>query len=200
MKIKEFFRMVKENKKIIFILSLLLTLTFSIFNSILGIIKQSVWHETISIYYFILVLIKSVLVFSINKKTTAEKENKIYKTTKVLLVALNMFLIVPITLLIMNKRLVEMTLIPSIAVAFYVTIKTSVTIIQYVKNRKEGNILYRELKTINLMDVTVSILTLTNTLIAVNSVGFNVNMHYLTIAVCIVGFIFNSFLVTLLKK
>ena len=57
----------------------------------------------------------------------------------------------------MDKRLVDMTLILSIAIALYVTIKTSVAITQFVKSK--------ELRTINLMDVTVSILTLTNVLI-----------------------------------
>ena len=93
-----------------------------------------------------------------------------------------------------------MTLIPSIAVALYVTIKTSVTITQFIKKRKEKNILYRELRTINLMDITVSILTLTNTLIAVNSTEFDVGMYYLTIAVSFVGFAVNIFLLTRLRE
>lgn len=93
-----------------------------------------------------------------------------------------------------------MTLVSSIVVALYVTIKTVVTIIQFIKKRKEENILFTELRTINLMDVTVSILTLTNTLIAVNSDDYDISMYYLTIAVCIVGFIVNIFLLTSLKE
>ena len=136
----------------------------------------------------------------IYKSKTQEKEIFIYRFVKILLVTLNTLLIFPIILLIMNKRVVEMTLIPSIAVALYVTIKTSVTITQFVKKRKEENILFRELRTINLMDVTVSILTLTNTLIAVNSTEFDIEMYYFTIAVSIVGFIVNIFLLTRLRK
>ena len=117
-----------------------------------------------------------------------------------LLVILNTLLIFPIVLLIMNKRIVEMTLIPSIAVALYVTVKTSVTITQFVKKRNEENVLFKELRTINLMDVTVSILTLTNTLIAVNSTEFDIGMYYLTIAVSIVGFVVNIFLLTRLRE
>ena len=108
--------------------------------------------------------------------------------------------IFPIVLLIMNKRVVEMTMIPSIAVAVYVIVKASVTINQFVKKRKEENILFKELRTLNLMDVTVSILTLTNTLIAVNSTEFDIGMYYLTIAVSIIGFAVNIFLLTGLRK
>ena len=69
----------------------------------------------------------------------------------------------------MDKRLVDMTLIPSIAIALYVTIKTSVAITQFVKSK--------ELRTINLMDVTVSILTLTNALISVNTTEFDIGLY-----------------------
>lgn len=204
MKIKEYYLKIKNafevNRKSIYICSLIFTLAFSIFNRILGILKESIWHETISIYYFVLVLIRGIVILFIYKCKTKEKEISVYRFIKILLVILNILLIFPIVLLIINKRVVEMTLIPSIAVALYVTIKTSVTITQFIKKRKEKNILYRELRTINLMDVTVSILTLTNTLIAVNSTEFDVGMYYLTIAVSFVGFAVNIFLLTILRE
>ena len=191
---------IEENRKIIYICSLIFTLAFSIFNRILGIVKESIWHETISIYYFTLVIIRGILILYIYKSKTKEKEIIIFRLIKVLLVILNTLLIFPIVLLIMNKRIVEMTLIPSIAVALYVTVKTSVTITQFVKKRKEENVLFKELRTINLMDVTLSILTLTNTLIAVNSTEFDIGMYYLSISVSIVGFAVNIFLLTRLKE
>ena len=69
----------------------------------------------------------------------------------------------------MDKRLVDMTLILSIAIALYVTIKTSVAITQFVKSK--------ELRTINLMDVTVSISILTNALISVNTTEFDIGLY-----------------------
>ena len=204
MRIKDYYlktkNTIEENRKIIYICSLIFTLAFSIFNRILGIVKESVWHETISIYYFILVIIRGILILYIYKSNTKEKEVLVYRVIRILLVVLNILLIFPIVLLIMNKRVVEMTLIPSIAVALYVTVKTSVTITQFVKKRKEEHVLFKELRTINLMDVTVSILTLTNTLIAVNSTEFDIGMYYLTIAVSIVGFAVNIFLLTRLRE
>ena len=77
----------------------------------------------------------------------------------------------------MDKRLVDMTLISSIAIALYVTIKTSVAITQFVKRRNNDNILFKELRTIHLMDVTVSILTLTNALISVNTTEFDIGLY-----------------------
>ena len=165
----------------------------------LGAIKESLWHESISIYYFILVIIKGLLLLYYYNSKTMKNETKVFILIKILLIILNTLLIVPITLLVFNKRIVEMTLIPSIAIALYVTIKTTVVIIQYIKRKQEDSILIGELRTINLMDVTVSILTLMNTLIAVNSTEFDIGLYYLTIAVSVVGFAVNIYLLTRLK-
>ena len=65
MKFKEYYvkfkELVEENRKSIYIYSLIFTLIFSIFNMVLGVIKESLWHESISIYYFFLVVIKGIL-------------------------------------------------------------------------------------------------------------------------------------------
>ena len=204
MKFKEIYtkfkNIVEDNRKSIYVYSLLFTLIFSIFNRILGAIKESLWHESISIYYFFLVIIKGILLLYFYNSKTKNNETKVFMLIKILLIILNVFLIIPIVLLILNKRIVEMTLIPSIAIALYVTIKTSVVITQYVKRKQEDSILIRELRTINLMDVTVSILTLTNTLISVNSVEFDMGLFYLVIATSVAGFFLNMFIVIRLKK
>ena len=57
----------------------------------------------------------------------------------------------------------------------------------------------KELKVIDLTDVVVSILTLQNTLIAVNG-EFDQDMYYLTIASSVVGFLVNMFLIISMKK
>jgi hypothetical protein len=204
MKFKEIYtkfkNIVEDNRKSIYVYSLLFTLIFSIFNRILGAIKESLWHESISIYYFFLVIIKGILLLYFYNSKTKNNETKVFMLIKILLIILNVFLIIPIVLLILNKRIVEMTLIPSIAIALYVTIKTSVVITQYVKRKKEDSILMRELRTINLMDVTVSILTLTNTLISVNSTEFDMGLFYLVIVTSVAGFFLNMFIVIRLKK
>ena len=204
MKFKEFYIKIKgiieDNRKSIYVYSLIFTLVFSIFNRVLGAVKESLWHESISIYYFLLVIIKGILLLYFYNSKTKNNETKVFILIKILLIILNIFLIIPIVLLILNKRIVEMTLIPSIAIALYVTIKTSVVITQYVKRKQEDSILMRELRTINLMDVTVSILTLTNTLISVNSTEFDMGLFYLVIATSVVGFILNMFIVIRLKK
>lgn len=190
---------IHKRRKLIIILSLVLTLLFSFYNRIIGITQKSLWHESISIYYFLLVLIKSIVIICLNNSTNRKKDLFIFKLIKFLLFILNVLLIVPIILMIINKRIVKISFILSIAVALYVTIKTAKVIITYIKQRKETNILLKELRVIDLMDVVVSILTLQNTLIAVNSEAFDIKLYYLTVASSILGLLINLILIISLK-
>lgn len=191
---------ISKRRTLITILSLCFTVLFSIYNRIVGIVKESLWHETISIYYLVLVIVKSIILIYIHKSIDRNKDLVVFRVVKVLLIILNLLLIVPISLMVLNKRLVEMSLILSIAVALYVTIKTTKVIISFVKKRKEEDILLKELKVIDLMDVVVSILTLQNTLISVNSTGFDEGLYYLTIGSSFVGFAINLLLVFMLRS
>lgn len=203
MKIKESFINLKEKIKrqenILNIVSLVLTLLFSFYNRIIGAIKESLWHESISIYYFVLVVIKAIIVIYKLKSKDRTKDILIFKVTKCLLLLLNTLLIVPIALMIFNKRLVEISFVFSLVIALYVTLKTIKSITNYIKNKKEDT-LTKELKVIELTDCVVSILTLQNTLIAINSDGFDEGLYYLCIISSITGFIFNIFIIIVLKN
>lgn len=202
MKNKNLFSKLKQiistKEKLISIISLVFTLLFSIYNRIIGAIRESLWHEAISIYYFVLVTIKFIILIYIMKSKTTDKDVLVFKIVKVLLIVLNILLIVPITLMIFNKRIVEMSFVFSIVIAVYVTFKTTKSIINYVKKRKEDT-LTKELKVIDLTDCVVSILTLQNTLISVNSNGFDEGLYHLTIISSFIGFAFNVFIVSTLK-
>ena len=181
------------------ILSLVLTLLFSIYNRIIGAIKESLWHESISIYYFILVLIKSIILIYISKSKNRSKDKIIFYLTKTLLFLLNMSLIIPIVLMILNKRIVKMSFIFSIIIALYVTIKTTKSIVLFIKRRKEKDVLLKELKVIDLIDSVISILTLQNTLISINSNEISLELYYITFISSFLGLIFNLYLIINLK-
>ena len=108
---------ISNHKKLITIYSLIFMFLFSIYNRIIGALNESLWHESISIYYFILVIIKLIIIVYLNKSKLRKHDVFILRLTKVLLIILNILLIVPIVLMIYNKRLIEMSLIFSIAIA-----------------------------------------------------------------------------------
>ena len=203
MKIKEFITNVWSKIKIskIYIYSpLIITFLFAIYNRVVGFLKESLWHESISIYYLLLLSIKTIIIVYIYKSKNRTKDKLIFRLTKVLLILLNILLIVPIVLMIFNQRIVQISLILSIAIALYVTIKTVKVIMVAIKKRKESDLLVRELRIIDLMDVILSILTLQNTLITVNSDGFDPGLFYLTIGSSIAGLIINLVFIFLLRQ
>ena len=189
-----------KNSKRLTISSLVITVLFAIYNRIVGVIKESLWHESISIYYLLLVSIKAIIIIYIYKSKERTKDKLIFRLTKALLIVLNILLVVPIVLMIFNRRIVQISLVLSIAIAAYVTLKTVKVIIAFVKNRKENDILLKELRVIDIMDVVLSILTLQSTLIAVNSVEFDPGLFYLTIGSSIAGLLINLVLIILLRQ
>lgn len=177
------------------ILSVIFTLLFAIYNRIVGIFNESLWNESVSIYYFALTIIKSIILISYYKQTNIENQKRIFQVTKVLLFISNLLMIVPLILMIINKRKVEASLIFSIGIALYVTIKTTISIIRFFKKETCDSILLKQIKTIDLIDVVFSILTLQNTLISVNGSGFDIGLYYLTIVSSVVGLIINFYLI-----
>jgi len=176
--------------------SILITFLFILFNAFLGLYYKSIWNGTISVYYIFLVSIRIIIIFNeskikqLDELDQKKKRIKNFYLTFIILILLDISLIVPITLMVFNERNYDFGLIPGIALALYVTFKIISTIIVYKRNRKNENISFRELKTIDLIDAIISILTLQNTLIIANN-GFDNSMYILS---CITSFIAISFI------
>ena len=157
--------------------SLGITVLFALYNGFLGVRLLSVWHGSICGFYLLLVLIRGSILFAERKskgKPDNEKAHTRYKAfiiSTVMFLLLNLALICPIVLMVKFERPVNMGLIPAISMAAYTTYKVTMASIHFrgQKNRKHNNILIAELRTINFIDAMVSILTLQNTLIMVNS-------------------------------
>lgn len=197
MKLKEKIKQIKDDYfyKTIFIniFSLLTTLCFAVYNLYLGAKYARAFAIGISIYYFILVLIKSftlIMEKQIKSKDKIKKEIirlKNYHISSILIFIVDLCLIAPIILMVTQPRNVNFGLIPAIAMAAYSTYKIVAAIINYRHSRKTLNptvVLFRE---ISFIDALVSILTLQHTLIMVNG-GMNDGMRTLSLCTSI-GFI-----------
>lgn len=162
--------------------SVIINLIFALYNGVIGIIYQTSWNIAISIYYLLLFLIREVIIIFY------KKEKITYIVTSIFLFIINVSLIAPITLLVLNKKYVNMGVIPAIGVAAYTTYKIIMAIINYKKKYKENNLLVKQSIIVNLIDSIVSILTLQNTLILVNG-----EMDNMTGLVIITSFILYGF-------
>lgn len=201
MKISNFILKLKKDidyrQKYIIFISLICSFLFAFYNGIVGFINHSLWHESIFIYYVLLLFIK-LIIFKQLKNNHINSNKKIknaFILTSILLFILNLALFTPVILMIFNQRTVYFSMIFSIAIATYTTYKITISIINFVKYKKNDNLMIREIKTIQLIEAIVSILTLQNTLIAVNSSGFDKKLFILTIISSVVGLIFILYLI-----
>ena len=157
---------------------------FTAYNGVIGIIYKSIWHISIFVYYLLLLIVKSFIIYKTHNNIKGER--KIFIFTVVLLFIISIALIAPITIMVLNKRVISFSLIASIGIAAYTTYKVTMSIISYVKSRRLKGLMIKELKTIGLIESIVAILTLQNTLISVNG-GTGDDLYYLTVATSFIG-------------
>lgn len=155
-------------------LSVLFSLGFTIFNVVLGIVYRSVWNISISVYYVLLAIVRGIVVHSQRKVSAADNQKnqeqykRIYFKTHILMIIMDMCLIAPIAYMVIGERSYEYGIIPAIAMAAYTTYRVIMGIINLVKSQKQENILIKELRTVDLQDSLVAVLTLQNALIIAN--------------------------------
>lgn len=167
------------------------TVLFAVYNGFLGIRLLSVWHGSICVFYLFLIAIRGMILLT-EKKNMArgeqEKEQHRHRTSvicSVMLLLLNLALILPVSLMAVLEKPVNMGLIPAITMAAYTTYKLTMASVHIQKQRhsRSGNVLISELRTINFIDALVSILTLQNTLIMVKQTESGCNDMFLLSAV-----------------
>ena len=151
------------------------TALFALYNGWLGIRNRALWNGTICVYYLLLTALRGYLIlaeagrFKLPPKLRRRRGRWAFTTSSWVLLALNLALVAPITLMVRMQRPVGTGLIHAIALAAYATWKITMAIINFFRRRRSRDLVVRQLRTINLMDALVSILTLQNTLIMVNS-------------------------------
>jgi len=155
-------------------LSALIGLGFTTFNGILGAVYNSAWNTFICVYYVLLAIVRGIVSGVLGKDVIRQADTgniehrKIYVSTHIVLIVMDIALIFPIAYMINGQRNYEFGLTVAIIMAAYITYRVTMGIIHYRKSRKEVNILVKELRTINLNDALVALLTLQNAMIIAN--------------------------------
>ena len=164
--------------------SLFVTALFALYNGFLGIYHASLWHGSICVYYLVLVILRGMIISSrsrIERSSAPERLRKrVYITSAALLLFLNFCLVVPVSLMVVRQKPVNMSLIPAIAMAAYTTYKVVMASVNLKKRKRSADNLVRLLRTISFIEALVSVLTLQNTLIMVNMKGDGSEMLKLT--------------------
>jgi len=151
---------------------LLITLVFAVYNGILGILHSSLWHGSICVYFILLTLIRAFILLA-EKHIVKQGDQKeqhwrnVFVISSAILLLLNLSMIIPAAFMVKFEKPVNMTLISALAMAVYTTIKVVMAVRQLKHRTDSGNLLVRELWTINVVDAAFSVISLQNTLIMV---------------------------------
>lgn len=171
--------------------SFFITLIFCCYNLFLGIAYNSDWNISISVYYFLIVAIRIYVGISelnrrrsydvsVNKITSVSpRQRRLFLIPGFLLFILDFTLIVPIFLMVTQKKTVNYSMIAAITIAAYTVYKITASIIGYVKTKNIKNFNITILKSINVVDALVSVLSLQYALIMTVDGNINDNMRTL---------------------
>lgn len=171
---------------LITIFSAVINLAFIIYYSYLGINFKDGFAIGISIYYLLLFLIKTItliierIIIKKDENSKLDIRLKNYKISSIFIFALDLCLITPIILMVINPKEVSFGIIPAIAMATYCVYKITISIVGYRKSKKSHNPTIVLFKEINIIGAIVSILTLQHTLIMVNG-GMTSDMQTLSL-------------------
>ncbi|MBR4270381.1 MAG: hypothetical protein IKQ31_01735 [Clostridia bacterium] len=177
-------------------LSFVITILFAVYNGFLGIYSHSIWNGSICVYYLFLIAIKFIILAS--EKTTkhiddikikSQRREKVFFVLSIIIIVMNLSLILPISLMVLNEKQVEYGLIAAIVFAVYATHKITMAIINYTKSRRYENLAYKQIRTINIIDAIISVLTLQNALIMVNDGSVSGDMFTLSSITSFVGIV-----------
>ena len=169
-------------------LSFFATVAFTGYNLFLGIAYKTVWNAEIAVYYAMLVLLRAYAFFAeraINRSVVNDVKrkrrisDKIYISQCVILFLTGVALIAPVSHMVLQKKQVNYSTVPAIAMAAYTTFKISVAVYNYFKTRKNYGLFVKMLKNISLADALVSVLVLQYTLVMIFGNGVTGDMFTL---------------------
>lgn len=149
-------------------MSMSASFVFAFYNAFLGLKYKSVWNGTICVYYFLLSLIRAVILFSqksFNFETNTKRKRKLYLSTHLMMILVCASLIIPITVIVNDGRNTDYGSIPAISIATYTTYRVVSSAVHFKRSRLNADPLVVETRTLNMIDSLAAVLTLQDTLI-----------------------------------
>lgn len=166
------------------IVSAVVALAFAVYNGYLGIAHEYVFGISIAVYFAVLSAIYFILVDGemLSGKVDAKQNTHVrkYIVATALLLAVDVLLVGPITLMVLQRRQFNLGMIAAITVATYATYNGSSAVVNYVKTRNYFDVRTVSVRSVKLVDAMVSLLTLQNTLIVANGSSAEQSMFVLT--------------------
>lgn len=149
-------------------LSLLVTVVFAGYNAFLGIFYGTAWNVGIAVYYALLVGLRAYILFSekrlhkqnLSDERKEEARKRLFFVWSIVLFLIDLALIAPITMMLMQKKEIRYSLIPAIATAAYTFYKIILATVNYIKSKRMRHLSVQILRNIKFVDALVSVLSL----------------------------------------
>lgn len=168
--ISTFLKKMKDNIefriKLFLFISLVFNCGYTIFLFIASQVYFSKWFFVMSIYYALLSTARIFIFFEINSQNPLRKKILIMRACGCFLLLLNLVVSAMFFLLIYTARQIKYHEIIVITLATYTFSALTIAIVNIVKYLKKNDYIYSCVKVINLISASVSMLTLTNTMLA----------------------------------
>jgi len=156
--------------------SLALSIAFGLFNGVIGIISLSIWYGALAAYYIILAAMRGAIITYHNKKRkgrlseNSERELEIkraasYRSSGVLIVLLTLALSVAVAQMLLSDKHFSYSGLMIYASATYAFYKITMSVVNFVKARRQDDMTVQAIRNINLADGMVSILALQTALL-----------------------------------
>lgn len=163
------------------------TVAFALYNGALGVVYASPWHGSICTYYLLLSGARGLLLWGQRRRErlsgedgTGLKRGYLCAAGGMLLV-MDLALVAPVALLVLDQRASSMGLIPAITSATYTTYKVTAAAVGLKRTKKDPFL--RGLSALRFVDALVSVLVLQNTLLLAVDGGITGDM----VVLCLVS-------------
>mgnify|MGYP003290500882 CR=1 FL=1 len=175
--------------------SLVLNISYSVFQLCLGLYHNSFWFYSMAVYYILLSLVRFYLVNYTKQYKPGDKvllEYKKYNFCGWIMLLMNTAVTVIIFFIIHFDRTFYHHQITTITLAAYTFLTFSLSIYNFIKYRKYNSPVYSAAKTINLICACVSMMTLTTTMLT--TFGNNDVLKFKKVLLGIVGGLVSVFI------
>lgn len=168
--LKLFLEQYSVNTVVFSCLSLFVSLGFSVINLVSAFFYDFTWYISLALYYFVLTIYRAIILFlHANRYIKYKKEPQKYEQSKsriflaggIFLLLLEIAMFGAITQMVMLENPSKTGSILAIATATYATYRITMSIIHFIKARKEGDLFTQNLRNVNLVDAMMSIVSLT---------------------------------------
>ena len=165
-----FLKKIKDNIefriKLFLLISLIFNFGYAIFLFVVSQVYFSKWFLVMSLYYALLSTARIFIFFEINPKNSLRKKILIMRACGYFLFLLNLVVSVMVFLLIYTAPYTKYHEIIVITLAAYTFSALTIAIVNIVRYLKKNEYVYSCVKMISLISASVSMLTLTNTMLA----------------------------------